>query len=186
MRKLSLCVLAVMLLSGTAFAHNGALSLYVGYPTLTECSLSLPPSQIADISLYYIKDQGPDLGRAVEFMLLPSSASLIVVQSTWSPLINLTLGDLLSGISLTSNQCMGTGETSVFLGTIQVFNAGEAGTFNMRIVPDPAAEIPSPLITLCDADNTLQAVLGSWFVFNGSCSIATESRSWGGIKELFK
>jgi hypothetical protein len=193
MRKLALSVLAAMLLfSGTAAAHNGALSLYMtiadpGSPPSWVCHADIGMLETVAISLYYIKDQGQDLGKAAEFKLLSSDPAAIFISEAWSSLVQLTLGDVDNGISLTASQCMGAGETVVYLGDISVFYTAPAGAaFTVRVLPDPNSQPPDVYITACDPQNTLIGVLGGTFVFNGSCDPGVQTKTWGAIKELFK
>jgi hypothetical protein len=193
MRKLALSALFVMLFFGTALAHDGALSLYKtitapGNPVSWVCHQDIGFLQTDTISIYYIKDMGPDLGKAVEFRLVSSNPSAIFIGVTWNPGIPIVVGDLDSGVSATATQCLGAGETVVFIADVYVFftdATSPAPTFTVRIVEDPGAQPPAVNITICDEANTLYSVLGGTFVFNGSCNPGVQPKSWGAIKELF-
>ena len=194
MKRLTLAALFVMVLCGGAFAHNGALSLYAD-ETITVCDAGLALFDTYNLNMYYVKDQGPDLGRAAEFRLLRSSSAALLQAPTWSPKINLTLGDLESGISITSNECIGPGETISYIGTIPVMSLGDPDTFTVRVVRHPAT-LPAPAIriTVCDPTNPLADVLGGTFIFNGDpnpanwlhCNPGVHSTSWGAIKSLYR
>jgi hypothetical protein len=189
MRKLALSAFVVMLLCGTAVAHNGALSLYKTVSPAMICNADIGMFATDTIGVYYIKDQGPDLGKAVEFKLLSSDPAAIFIGVQWSTLITVTLGDVDNGISLTAGQCMGAGETIVYLGDVYVFYTNPAfpsPTFTVSVIADPNSQPPAVYITACDPQNTVTAVLGGMFVFNGSCNPGVQPKSWGAIKELFK
>ena len=187
MKKLALSGLLVIMLFGSALAHNGALSLYILDQTVLICNKDIGFLENAIISLYYIKDLGDDLGKAVEFKLLSSDPSGIFIGETWSTQITATLGDVDNGISLAASTCMGPGEDVVFIGDITVFYSNfTPTTFTVRVVDHPTTQPPGIFITLCDAGNTLQSVLGGTFVFNGSCNPGVQPTSWGAIKELYR
>jgi hypothetical protein len=192
MRRLSLAVLFVAVLFTGAHAHNGAISLYTD-ETITKCDAVLQLYEMFDLNIYYVKDQGPDLGRAVEFRVLVSTGSALLQPATWSPKIVFSLGDPETGISLTAMECIGPGETVSYIGTIPVMNVGDPDTFTVRVVKDPATlPAPSIRITGCDPENPLYEVLGGYFVFSGdplhpgSCNPAVRSRTWGSIKSLYR
>lgn len=187
MKKLALSGLLVIMLFGSALAHNGALSLYIMDGTVMICNKDIASDEIAIISLFYIKDLGEDLGRAVEFRLLSSDPLAFFVDAVWSSQISVPLGNVNDGISLTASTCMGVGETVVFIGDITVFYSNPSpATFTVRVVDHPLAQPPGIYITRCDPDNTLIAVLGGTFVFNGSCNPGVQATSWGAIKELYR
>ena len=187
MKKLALSGLLVIMLFGSALAHNGALSLYILDQTVMICNQDLAPDAIAIISLYYIKDLGEDLGKAVEFKLLSSDPSAFFVDVAWSSQIVAPLGTVDNGIALTASACMGVGENVVFIGDITVYHDDSpSGTFTVRVVDHPTAQPPGIYITLCDSGNTRQSVLGGTFVFNGSCNPGVQPTSWGAIKELYR
>jgi hypothetical protein len=188
MKKLGMSALFVMLLCGSAFAHNGALSLYTD-ATITVCNKAIGSFETDTIRMYYVRGSGPDLGKAVEFMLQASIADALFLGTEWSSQITVTLGDISTGISLTGSQCLGGNDPVVYIGSIFVMYTGFAfppETFTVMIKPDPAADLPGVDITICDPGNTLANVLGGTFVFNGSCNPGVKETSWGAIKELYR
>ena len=191
MKKLSMTVVFLLLVSSAIYAHNGAISLYLD-ETATQCSTTLLSGQ-ADIMVLYIRGDGPYLGSGLEFRLLLSSpaagSGVLFMDPTWSSQIVLTEGDIQTGISLVGSTCLGVNSDIVYIGTVPIFNiGGDSDTFNVRVVDDPNVTSPGPgiYILLCDAHKTKVPVLGGWFVFNGSCNPGVESKSWSAIKSMYR
>jgi len=188
MKKLAMSALFVMLLFGSAGAHNGALSLYTD-ATIQICNSDIASFETDTIRMYYVRGSGPDLGNAVEFMLAASSVDALFLGTEWNSQINVTLGDILTGISLTAPQCMGANEAVVYIGSIYVMYTGFAfppETFYVTVKKDPTADPPGIFITECVPGNPIRTVLGGEFVFNGSCNPGVKETSWGAIKELYR
>jgi len=192
MKRLTLAAFFVTVLFTGVFAHSGAISLYTD-DTITKCDAILQLFDMYNMNIFYVKDQGPDLGKAVEFRLLRSSSGSLLQPATWSPKIVASIGDPETGISLTASECMGPGETVTYIGTVPVMNVGDADTFTVRVVPDPGA-LPAPAIriTQCDVNSTILEGLGGTFVFSGdpqhpgTCNYAVRSKTWGAIKSLYQ
>lgn len=188
MKKLALGVLLVMVLSGSAFAHNGALSLYTNQ-SIARCDSTIGPLSTVTINMYYVKDLGVNLGNAVEFRLINSDPRAIFTNTVWSPAITLSLGTVDAGISLTGPSCLGGTENVTYIGAIDVFWADFATpvpTFTVSVVGDPTADPPGIYVLQCNPANTRISVLGGTFVFNGSCNPGVQPKSWGAIKELYR
>jgi len=188
MKKLALGVLLVMVLSGSAFAHNGALSLYTNQ-AIAACDTTMGALATVTINMYHVKGLGPNLGHAVEFRLTTSDPRAIFVNTAWSSAITVFLGTVESGISLTGSQCLGSTENITFIGAIDVFWADfslPVPTFTVNVVADPNSEPAGIWVTQCDDQQTRLAVLGGTFVFNGSCNPGVQAKSWGAIKDLYR
>jgi hypothetical protein len=189
MKKLALSALFVVLLFGSAVAHDGALSLYTD-ATIQVCSGPIASFETDTINMYYVRGTGADLGNAVEFRLEASITDAIFLGYEWNSQITVTLGDPLTGISLTASQCLGTNESVVFIGSIFVMYTGFASPpddrFTVMVKEDPNAQPPAILVTECTPQQPLRAVLGGTFVFNGTCSPAVKESTWGSIKALYK
>ena len=186
MKKLALGALLVVLLSGSALAHNGAISLYTD-ETITICNAAMEAYQSVTIGIYYVRDQGPDMGSAAQFKIASSNAAGMIVDAQWSPLLSGSIGQVDTGISLAFSQCLGQDQAVAYIGTITVFYADVTPvTFNIRVVEHPEPNPPAISITECDPLNPIVNVLGGWFVFNGSCNPGVEPQSWGAIKGLFR
>ncbi len=189
MRKLGMSVLFVALLCGSAFAHNGALSLYLN-ASATEigpCSAPTTDYGSLDISLYYIRDNGPDLGKAVEFRLEFSPPLGIVQTEVWNSGFTVFLGSLDTGKAATASNCLGTNESVVYLATFNILDLGSAGgVYTCTVKENPTSQPPGINITACDPNNTMYQVLGGTFIFNGSCNPGVEASSWGAIKDLYR
>lgn len=191
MKKLAMSALFVVLLCGSAVAHNGALSLYTDQ-TIQVCSGPIGSFEIDTIGLYYVRDNGPDLGNAVEFKLEFSIVDALLLGTEWNSQFSVFLGDVLAGISATATNCIGASEPIVYIASFQIMYSGfvfPPETFTARIVPDPSPlpENPAVLaITACLPGNPIYEVLGGTFVFNGSCNPGVTESSWGAIKELYR
>jgi hypothetical protein len=187
MKKLALSALFVVLLFGSAFAHDGALSLYKDQ-TIQVCSDAIGAFETDTIRMYYVRDNGSDLGNAVEFMLVISDPEALFLGLEWNSQINVTTGDVLTGISATAGQCLGANEPVVYIAAFYIMNTNFMGgqTFTVSVAADPGAQPPGIYITECVPGNPIKAVLGGTFVFNGSCNPGVTETSWGAIKELYR
>ena len=186
MKKLAMSALFVMILFGSAVAHNGALSLYTD-ASITICNMDIGAFETDTIRMYYVRDAGPNLGNAVEFRLEASIADALFLGTEWNSSINVTLGDILNGITLTAATCLGGSDAVVYIGAIYVMYTGfTSETFTVMVKEDPTADPPGIFITECIAGNPARTVLGGTFVFNGSCNPGVKETSWGAIKALYK
>ncbi len=186
MKRLSIMVMSIVILFSLAYAHDGAISLYTD-ETATDCDANLNIFQSDTVYVLYIRDNGPQLGRALQFRLLSSTASLNVISEAWRPDMILTIGNVFSGISLTATDCLGAQQDNVYIGMVAFLNVGDTDTFTVRVVDDPnAAPDPGIFITLCETGDPMYRVLGGTFVYNGSCNPGVEATSWGAIKSMYK
>jgi hypothetical protein len=185
MKKVALSALFVVLFLGNAAGHNGSVSLFTD-ETIQVCNKALGYLETDTIGVYYVRDNGYDLGIGVEFKVESSSAQVNIIGWQWSELINNEIGNPNSGVSLAASQCIGGAENVAFIGFIYVFCSSPSPTrYTLHIVDNPDSQPPAINIVRCDVLE-LYPVIGGWFVFNGSCNPAVESKSWGAIKELFK
>jgi len=134
----------------------------------TATSAVVPVGGTYNIELFLQGDQS-DLGPAVEFRLVSSSADVQFLEAVWSDEIVLTLGDIVNGISLTSFKCLGYdeygyGRNVVHIGTIQVRNIADPDTFTIRVAGISDFD---PLGTNCDAAFSAISIQGNEFLFNG-------------------
>ena len=188
MKKLAMSALFVTLLFGSAVAHDGALSLYTD-ATIQVCNMNIGSFETDTIRMFYVRGNGVDMGKACEFRLEASTVDALFLGTEWSSQIVLTFGDILSGIALTGSQCLGANEAVVYIGAIYVMYTGFSfppETFTVSVKEMPTSQPPAINITECNPDNTIRAVLGGTFVFNGSCNPGVKETSWGAIKSLYK
>jgi hypothetical protein len=184
MKKLAMSVLFLMLMFGSAVAHDGALSLFSD-ATMYACAGPIEAFVEDTVVMYYVRDAGPDLGNAVEFRMEFSVAEALIPSYEWNSLINLELGNIMTGLSLTAAQCLGSNEPTVYIGSIRVLYFGPDGArFTLTVKEDPAVQPPGIYITECVVGNPMWAVLGGTYVFNGTCDTAIKETSWGAIKAL--
>ncbi|MFA4947253.1 MAG: hypothetical protein WC674_01950 [Candidatus Krumholzibacteriia bacterium] len=187
MKKLAMSVLFLMLMFGSAVAHDGALSLFRD-ATLGACSAPIGMFEIDTIMMYYVRDDGPDLGKALEFRIEMSIAEALPIGYEWNSQIVLEFGNIMDGISITGATCLGSNQTEVYIGSLYIMYAGafDDERFTAMVKEDPAAQPPGIYITLCAEGNPMWPVLGGTFVFNGNCSTGVKETSWGAIKELYR
>jgi hypothetical protein len=191
MRTALMASLFVALLFTVVSAHQGALSLYTD-DTIASCSAPLPtPYATADVALVYVKDEGPDLGAAFEFVMYRERSELQVNAINWSGAITVTECSSPFNLCVGSGaSCLGgQGENVVYLGTFTFiwldFTTPPEFFIEVRENPD-ALPNPGIVITLCNPQQTPYLVEGGRFVFNGSCDPGVEPKSWSAIKELYR
>ena len=190
MKRLTLTALLLIVLSTGAFAQYeiGSIGLYTSV-NATDCDYSFTPYVPTDIYVVYYKSSaGPDGITAAEFRF-DSPAGLIIVSAfTPSPIVNVSMGNISTGIALALDGCIGAGDDYVHLGTISVL-ATVAGTpMTMKILESTELTLPpyTPLVAICGSGNPIQSVLGGWFTApDGTCNVGTEEKSWGAIKEMY-
>lgn len=189
--RLIVSLVLVLLLCTCAWAHDGMLALFTD-ETVSDCDAEVGQYGSVDMMLFYLRGDGPEMGKAWEFRLEKSSSDLVFGTPTWHPSVYVpTIGSLEDGISVASPECLGTGVDVVYLGTIPVAITGPAITYTITVVEDLNA-VPDPgiFITLCEEGHPMYAVGGGEFVLNGECvplevPIAVEESSWGAIKSLY-
>ena len=186
MKKMALSAVFLMLLFGSAAAHDGALSLYTD-ATIQVCHMDIGSFESDTIRLYYVRDQGPDLGVGVEFRLEASSVDALFLGVEWNAQINNTIGDIENGVSAVSAVCMGSNENVVYIAAISLMYMGFGERFTVRVVENPTSEPPGIYIEPCAFPLPPKyAVLGGTFVFNGTCDPGVKETSWGAIKEMYR
>jgi hypothetical protein len=193
MKKLAMSALFVMLLLGSAVAHNGALSLYTD-ATISVCDGDIGSFENDTIRLYYVRGSGPDLGYGAEFRLEASLLEdALFLGAEWNSQVIATLGDVQTGISLASSQCMGANESVVYVGSIFMMYTGFTNEmFTVMVKENPGSEPPGIYILECEPTLPKTAVLGGTFIFNcpnspeHCCSPGVKDASWGAIKQLYR
>jgi hypothetical protein len=167
MKKLMLVAIVVVSLAISASVQGASLILFSDLGR-TATNAVVPVGGTYNIELFLQGDES-DLGPAVEFRLVSSSADVQFLEAVWSNEIVLTLGDIVNGISLTSYRCLGYddygyGRNVVHIGTIRVSNIADADTFTVRVAGISDFD---PLGTNCDAAFSAISIPGNEFLFNG-------------------
>ena len=189
MKKLSLVFLILAISTSLANAHNGTIGLYTD-ETISDCDLTLTPYAPTDITIMYVKsDGGPDGINGVEFMIENSDPVLIqILSATWAP-NTIPMGDISTGFSMvwTGVDCIGAGESMVFIGTLQIMSSMAPEGWTFHVLPNPDSLDPSSVwVSICDEFKSMQAVLGGWFHGQeGACNMGAEASSWGAIKNMY-
>jgi hypothetical protein len=188
MKRLTLIALLLIALTTGAFAHQGSIGLYTN-TSATDCDVTFTPYVGYDIYiLYYKSDAGPDGITAVEFKLgVP--ATMVLGTFTPSPDVSVTLGAIGTALACSFAGCTGTGSNYVLIGHVNVI---PLGAVPMQVKVLAADGIPSapfePRVSMCDDPaRTIVGVLGGWFTApDGTCTVGTEEKTWGAIKEMYK
>ena len=185
MRRLMMIVLFVLLSCSYAYGYNGSIGLYTD-ATLRACSGFYDYYSIDSVYVFYVRGQGPNLGKEVDFRLQLSSPDMTFSQTVvWSPRVTSTVGDIQTGISLRSDICIGMNEAVVPLGLVLIINTSPPYiTSYLSVVPHPSSGMIS--IRECDPPGTMVPVLGGCFVFNGWCNVGVKTSTWGTIKSLYQ
>jgi len=192
MKHLLLSVALVACLAAGANAHSGMIALFSDTEN-HQCHAALGTLQTGNFYLMYVRGDGPRLGWGYEFRLLKSTSMAAILSPVW-PTTSIPNGLIETGIMIAVPECF-PDQAYVFLGTIPIMNIADPDTFTVRIVPDPAMLPPIAVVILeCDPFQTMHAVSGGTFVFNGVCldplypygALATKETSWGAIKELYR
>ena len=186
MKKLSLAAVLMILLTTCVSGHEGSIGLYTS-EVAADCDYAPAMFEQFDVYVVYIKsDSGPDGITACEFKLDKSTGAINVVSSAWQQGF-VTLGDVESGISVTTQGCYGSGLAVAPLGTIKMFSTTSPlpQAEYIKVVADPFALEPGIWVSRCIYPYAIHEVLGGYFKFvKGSCNTSVEPKSWGAIKAL--
>lgn len=198
MKKLTLFVTLLLLVGTTASAHDGAISLYAD-TGLNSCSMDIiPPAQggtgTGVLWLLYVRDQGIEMGKAAEFRVICTSATVMFFAPTWEPYITLTAGTIPGNMTISGDSNFGCGLDVVPLGSFTIFNSADVDTFHVKVVDNPTPVAgPGIYITDCSPQNNEVKVIGGTFVCTGdpvlwpaNCNPGVESKTWGAIKDMYK
>ena len=138
---------------------------------------------------------GPVGIHAMEFKIEFTEPSMfIVLGEQWRPEVNITFGDLTSGISLATSRClMVDSDQHIYMGsfsvlTFQDYTSGTAPA-QIRVVPDPGALEQGIWVAACDESMTLFKVSGLFFClpkYADACYRAVGTSSWGAIKSIYR
>ena len=205
MKKLLTAMLIVLVaqLAAAASAHEGMIALYSD-PSANSCQVDLPQFQLVNLSLFYIRGDGPKFAGACEFRLSKSVDGIQFGMPVWNPNhgLAISLGQLATGIVVAFHAgenpswCLTNGyEDNCLLGTIPVLNMSESGPFIISVIDSPLQRIhPGIYIAECSTGFPQRRVIGGTFVFNGDCyipedpfgtALGIETSTWGAIKEIF-
>lgn len=185
----------MIMLSESVLAQSSAISLYAIRGTRMVSNQNIGCMETDTVGIYFVKDQGYELGRTVEFAMQISSPLALFMGANWSPQIYaMSDGILTSGKVLVAQECMGIGQEVVYIGEVYVWywecSVIPPLPFTLRVVETDFYNGPYPpgiYASRCDPENTFESVLGGTFYFNcESCApTAAKLTSWGAIKTLF-
>lgn len=195
MKKLSLLCALLMVVAGTASAHDGAISLYTD-ESLSSCRMEIPypPGEYGTITLLYVRDQGVAMGSSAEFRIVCTSSLVMFFPPAWEPYITQTIGTIPGDVAITGASQFGCGLDIVKLGSVEIWNVADPDTFYVKVVDTPRGDLEDGIfITACDEWNTEVKVIGGTFVLTGNntnfpavCNVGVESKTWGAIKSMYK
>jgi hypothetical protein len=207
MKRFMFLLIAVLLLASAVNAAPASISLYiidhgamVNY--MNRRLVESGPIETDTIGVYYMKGDGDELGKELNFNLLSSLSSPweLVRHHRWENKIQASdyhcdqEGNC--GYILRAYECLGIGQEVVYLGDFYItwlLSPPETVDmpFNLQVVAgasDFALWHPHPaglLISRCDPDDTWESVLGGTFYFNSE-AVAVKPTTWGAIKSLYK
>jgi hypothetical protein len=188
MKRLTMTALLVIALTTGALAHQGSIGLYTN-TSGTDCDATLTPYVGYDVTIMYYKStSGPDGITAAEFKV-GAPPTVILGAFTKSPSISVTLGTIDTGISCSFVGCTGTGSDYVLIGTVNIIALGSTPIMLHVLQPDVVPFPPfAPRVSMCDDPaRTIVGVLGGFFTTpDGTCNIATEEKTWGAIKDMYR
>ena len=200
-RIVTLLNLMLFMYSTGISAHEAMFALYAD-PSASSCQAILPELTMIDLSLFYVRGDGPAMGPTNEFRIQKSNDDIQIGWPAWSEELGLVavFGSLESGITVAYNmgeQDRCREEDYVFLAIIPITNISDPDTFTISIVDRPRGKVLQPTIsiTLCEEPYPIYEVLGGTFVFNGTCAspenpfqdpTPVQSSTWGAIKGLYK
>ena len=197
--KLLFSILVVTLVVSPTRAHEGMIALYADQ-TASSCQVDLPEFQLINLSLFYIRGDGPRFGKVCEFRLLKSTDGIQFGSPIWGPEHGtvLTIGNLETGIAIGYHAGEGwcpPDEDTFFMGTIPVMNISDPDTFTVSVVKTLECAPTCGIFTVSCVDGLIiYELIGGTFVFNGTCnspedpfgtSLGVESSSWGAIKKIY-
>jgi hypothetical protein len=186
MKRLVMFFSLLMVLGVAALAHEGAVCLYKDV-ALSACSATIMPMGTVDIALLYIKGDGVDMGAAAQFRIILTTSGATISNVIWNPYITLFEGTPPGNVSIAGQTNFGCGLDIVWLGTLTVWNLMDSDTFYVKVVDNPDVFWgPGIYITDCEPEKNEIKVIGGTFVFNGSCNVAIEPKSWGAIKSMYR
>ncbi len=192
MKRLAMAALLIIALSTGAVAHQGSIGLYTTETAATggDCddTIGLTPYDIAIV--YFRSDSGPDGIFAAEFKLDVPPGDVVIMGFVQSAAVSLVMGNLATGIACSYAFCTGSGDDYTLIGTASITSFLEDIPFQMRILASDNLAAPpyDPIVAMCDDPaRTIVGVLGGWFSTpDGTCTLGTEEKTWGAIKEMYK
>jgi hypothetical protein len=189
MKRLTMTALILVALTTGALAHQGSIGLYTN-TSGTDCDATLTLYVGYDVTIMYYKStSGPDGITAAEFKVGVPPGTMILGAFTKSPSVSITLGDIGTGISCSFVGCSGTGSNYVLIGTVSVI-ALAATPMMMQVLQSDGLPVGpfAPRVSMCDDPaRTIVGVLGGYFTTpDGTCNIATEEKTWGAIKDMYR
>lgn len=194
MKRLTMAALLIIALSTGAVAHQGSIGLYTTTTAATggDCDDTINPFSQYEIAIVYFRsDSGPDGIFAAEFKLEVPNPGVDVSIGSFVPsaAVSVTMGDLGTGIACSYAFCTGSGDDYTLIGTATI-TSFIFTPFQMRILAADGIAAPpyDPRVAMCDdPERTIVGVLGGWFSTpDGTCTLGTEEKTWGAIKEMYK
>lgn len=187
MKRLTLIALLLIAMTTGAIAHQGSIGLYTD-TTAGDCDMTMVPYVAVDITImYYRSDGGPDGITAAEFKV-DAPGTMILGTFTPSPDVSATMGAINTNLACTFAGCTGSGQDYVLIGSVAITALGAMPMMLQVLASDGLPSAPyEPRVSVCEYPRPIVGVLGGYFTMpDGTCNIATEAKTWGAIKEMYK
>jgi len=182
MRSLLLAILCLALISATAFAQAGNISVYSDL-TGANCLINDAAPGLLPIYVFHTLTLG---ATACQFAAPVPSCMTAAIWLSDTALYPVTIGNSQSGVAIGYGVCL-PGPIQVL--TINVFGQGLSQTCcEYFVIPDP--NVASGQIEVVDCANDLLFATGGVGYVNADpnmcgCEPATEAATWGGIKAIY-
>lgn len=159
-------MLLIMPFSGIR-AQSGLLSIFSD-TLMTSCCADIAQYEIVDMYLFYIREEGPELGPFFEFRIKSTSDAIIFITPQFLPGCQYA-GNYAKGFQVASSECLDSGYDYTYLGKIPVLNMGDPDTFMVSIEGRTYHDQePAIFVSYCDRHDNNYPVCGGSFLFNGS------------------
>lgn len=189
MRKVLMFFLASVLLSSAAAAQYdiGYIAFYADVSRTTNCISSAdipdPPANVVNGYIYCLP--GPLGQRCAEFQVnFPANTELITIIN--GPDINLTMGDIDTGIAVSVSRCLRNWTMLMQL----VFYVNDSNLSALSFAPSSV----SGLLVFCNCETgyppepirVLNELILNVDPDDPACVFGTKELSWGAIKNIYK
>ena len=159
--------------------------------TMTGNSATLEAFQIKNIILvyqsYWVPEHGPDGIHGLEFRLVnytPDNIVILTDEIAWNPYTSITMGDVLTDMSIAFYMCVGEGKEKVVIGTIPVMALVDllpyGNSAQIKVEPGTSTMGTLPIVAACDEIRSIYEVYGGYFYLPYDPD-AVEYTTWGAI-----
>jgi hypothetical protein len=167
MNKLLVILLVTIAPMEGALAQGGCIAIYSD-SMMTSCCADIPPYGVVDLYLFYIREEGPELGPFFEFRIKSTTDDMYFLDPEFAAGCEYA-GMYSKGFHVLSDACLDSGSAHSYLGKIPVLNMGDPDTFTISIEGStyPNQE-PAIFVSYCGRYDNRYPVCGGSFLFNGT------------------